>query len=190
MIEAHARQPTRILAWCLMRNHWHFVVWPREEGEVTVFFRWLAHTHAMRWHVAHNTVDRKGSGGDSDVHGAEPALRRRAVAARSSPTARSLAQASQRRPTEGVKERPGPHKLAASPFRRLAASPFRRSFRRSGDITVPASASPGPSFRRSILRTDPSLHGGGQTQASIHRWTTPIWYTGRLLRVSADCRPI
>ena len=41
-----------------MRNHWHFVVWPREEGEVTAFFRWLSHTHAMRWHVAHNTVGR------------------------------------------------------------------------------------------------------------------------------------
>jgi putative transposase len=58
MIEAHARHPLRILAWCLMRNHWHFVVWPREEGEVTAYFRWLAHTHAMRWHVAHNTVGR------------------------------------------------------------------------------------------------------------------------------------
>ena len=34
------------------------MVWPREEGEVTAYFRWLAHTHAMRWHVAHNTVGR------------------------------------------------------------------------------------------------------------------------------------
>ncbi len=58
MIESHDRYHLRILAWCLMRNHWHFVVWPREEGEVTAFFRWLSHTHAMRWHVAHNTVGR------------------------------------------------------------------------------------------------------------------------------------
>jgi putative transposase len=58
MIEAHARCPLRILAWCLMRNHWHFVVWPREDGEVTAYFRWLAHTHAMRWHVTHNAVGR------------------------------------------------------------------------------------------------------------------------------------
>ena len=43
-------------AWCVMRNHWHFVVWPREDGELTAYFRWLAHTHAMRWHVAHGTV--------------------------------------------------------------------------------------------------------------------------------------
>jgi putative transposase len=58
MIEAHARHPTRILAWCLMRTHWHFVLWPREDGEVTAYMRWLAHTHAMRWHVAHGTVGR------------------------------------------------------------------------------------------------------------------------------------
>ncbi|MCC6681687.1 MAG: transposase [Phycisphaeraceae bacterium] len=58
MIEAHERHPLRILAWCLMPNHWHFVVWPRAEGQVTAHFRWLTHTHAMRWHVAHNTVGR------------------------------------------------------------------------------------------------------------------------------------
>lgn len=56
--EAQARQPTRILAWCLMRNHWHLVLWPREDGELSGFVRWLSHTHAMRWHVAHGTVGR------------------------------------------------------------------------------------------------------------------------------------
>ncbi len=56
MIEAQERHPTRLLAWCLMKNHWHFVVWPRRDDELTVFMRWLAHTHAMRWHVSHNTV--------------------------------------------------------------------------------------------------------------------------------------
>jgi putative transposase len=39
-----------------MPNHWHFVVWPKRDGELTAFFRWLAHTHAMRWRVAHHTV--------------------------------------------------------------------------------------------------------------------------------------
>lgn len=59
MIEAQERHPTRLLAWCLMKNHWHFVVWPRKDDELTALMRWLAHTHAMRWHVSHNTV---GSG--------------------------------------------------------------------------------------------------------------------------------
>jgi len=58
MIEAQAVHPIRVLAWSLMRTHWHFVVWPQEDGEVTGHFRWLAHTHAMRWYVAHSTVGR------------------------------------------------------------------------------------------------------------------------------------
>jgi putative transposase len=54
--QAHERCPLRILSYGLMGNHWHFVAWPREDGELTDFFRWLAHTHAIRWRVAHHTV--------------------------------------------------------------------------------------------------------------------------------------
>lgn len=32
MAEAYQRLPTRILSYCLMPNHWHFVVSPKEEG--------------------------------------------------------------------------------------------------------------------------------------------------------------
>jgi putative transposase len=53
---AHARVPIRILSLCVMPNHWHFVVWPNKDDQVTNFFRWLTHTHAMRWRVAHDTV--------------------------------------------------------------------------------------------------------------------------------------
>ena len=56
MLQAHERCPLRILSYCLMGNHWHFVAWPEDDGQLTEFFRWLAHTHAMRWRVAHNTV--------------------------------------------------------------------------------------------------------------------------------------
>src|SRR3954465_6567689 len=56
MVEAHRRHPLRILAYCVLSNHWHFVVWPKTDGQVTDYFRWLAHTHAMRWRVAHRTV--------------------------------------------------------------------------------------------------------------------------------------
>jgi putative transposase len=56
MVEAHQRHPIRILSYCVLSNHWHFVVWPEADGQVTAFFRWLAHTHAMRWRVAHRTV--------------------------------------------------------------------------------------------------------------------------------------
>src|SRR6516165_9516930 len=56
MVEAHQREPIRILAYCILSNHWHFVVWPERDGQLSDFFRWLAHTHAMRWRVSHRTV--------------------------------------------------------------------------------------------------------------------------------------
>src|SRR4051812_17057032 len=41
---------TRLLAYCLMPNHWHLVVWPQEDGELSRFVGWLASTHSHRWH--------------------------------------------------------------------------------------------------------------------------------------------
>jgi putative transposase len=56
--EAHQRVPLRILGYVVMSNHWHFVVWPgRGQGEqVSDVFRWLAITHAQRWHAHHGTA--------------------------------------------------------------------------------------------------------------------------------------
>ena len=56
LMEAHEREPLPILAWCLMGNHWHFVVRPTREGQMSRFFRWMTLTHAMRWRVAHRSV--------------------------------------------------------------------------------------------------------------------------------------
>jgi putative transposase len=56
MVEAYRRHPLRILAYCVVSNHWHSLVWPKSDGQVTDYFRWLTHTHAMRWRVAHRTV--------------------------------------------------------------------------------------------------------------------------------------
>src|SRR5438093_2240206 len=59
LAEAVDEQPTRLLAYCLMPNHWHLVLWPQAEGELTAFVRWLTHTHAMRWHTHYHSA---GSG--------------------------------------------------------------------------------------------------------------------------------
>jgi putative transposase len=55
LLEAQQRHPIRLLDWCLMPNHWHFVVFPSQDVQVTDFFRWLTHTHAMRA-VTHRRV--------------------------------------------------------------------------------------------------------------------------------------
>ena len=55
LLEAMKRRPVRLLDWCLMPNHWHLVVWPRKDDDLTEFFRWLTHTHTQRWHAHHGT---------------------------------------------------------------------------------------------------------------------------------------
>jgi putative transposase len=54
--EALDEHPTRLLGYCLMPNHWHLVLWPRQDGELTAFLRWLTHTHTMRWHAHYHTA--------------------------------------------------------------------------------------------------------------------------------------
>ena len=56
LAEAFERVPIRILGWCLMPNHWHLVLWPKRDGELTDFMRWLTLTHAQRWKHAHDAV--------------------------------------------------------------------------------------------------------------------------------------
>jgi putative transposase len=49
MAEAMEQRRTRLLAYCLMPNHWHMVVWPERDGELSSFVGWLSLTHAMRY---------------------------------------------------------------------------------------------------------------------------------------------
>lgn len=56
LAEAHGRCPIRMLAYGVMPNHWHLVLWPGDDGELTAFVRWLTHTHTMRWHAHHHTA--------------------------------------------------------------------------------------------------------------------------------------
>jgi len=49
--EVQERTDTRFLSYCLMPNHWHLLVWPREDGELSETMRWLTVTHSQRWHA-------------------------------------------------------------------------------------------------------------------------------------------
>ena len=47
--EASLRQPMRILAYCLMPNHFHLVLWPRHDGDISRWVHWLLTTHVRRY---------------------------------------------------------------------------------------------------------------------------------------------
>jgi putative transposase len=56
LVDAQTRVPLRMLAFCVMPNHFHLVVWPSEDGQVSEYMRLATGTHAVRWHVAHGTL--------------------------------------------------------------------------------------------------------------------------------------
>jgi putative transposase len=41
--------PMRICGYCLMPNHWHFVMWPEGDDDLGVFMQRLSVTHVTRW---------------------------------------------------------------------------------------------------------------------------------------------
>ena len=50
------KRPMRILAYCLMPNHWHFVLWPENDGDLGRFMQRLTVTHVTRWQKNYNMV--------------------------------------------------------------------------------------------------------------------------------------
>jgi len=54
--EAQERIPNRCLAYCLMPNHFHLVLWPKTDTELSAFMAWLTATHSMRWHARRRTA--------------------------------------------------------------------------------------------------------------------------------------
>jgi len=54
--EAQQKVPMRLLAFCIMPNHWHLVLWPEQDDALSEYMRWLTVTHAQRWHAAHGTT--------------------------------------------------------------------------------------------------------------------------------------
>jgi len=60
--EGRERYDMRVLAYCLLPNHWHLVLWPKEDGDLSRFTGWVTLTHTQRWH-AH-----RGSAGTGHVY--------------------------------------------------------------------------------------------------------------------------
>jgi putative transposase len=51
LAEVQERVPMRILAWCVMPNHWHLLLWPRQDGELSNYMRLVTLTHTQRRHA-------------------------------------------------------------------------------------------------------------------------------------------
>jgi len=56
LAEAKKKQPMRILAYCLMPNHWHLVLYPYQDGDLSNFMRWVTLTHTQRWHAHYKSI--------------------------------------------------------------------------------------------------------------------------------------
>ena len=50
------RHPVRLIAYCLMPNHWHLVVGPVYSDDLSRLMHWVTVTHAVRWHHHRNSV--------------------------------------------------------------------------------------------------------------------------------------
>ncbi len=59
LVDAASRYPVQVLSYCVMPNHWHLVLMPEKDGDLSRFMRWLTLTHTQRWRSAKNSV---GSG--------------------------------------------------------------------------------------------------------------------------------
>ncbi len=44
------RLPLRVLAWCLMPNHFHLVLQPHHDGDLGRWMQWLMTAHVRRYH--------------------------------------------------------------------------------------------------------------------------------------------
>lgn len=50
------RRPMRICAYCLMPNHWHFLLWPERDGQLPAFMQQLTTKHVRRWQLHRGAV--------------------------------------------------------------------------------------------------------------------------------------
>ena len=56
LVPSSQRPPMRLLAWCLMPNHFHMVLWPHADGDLGHWMRWLLTSCVRRHHRRHGTT--------------------------------------------------------------------------------------------------------------------------------------
>src|ERR1700722_5358655 len=49
ILETLPLAPMRICAYCWMPNHWHLVLWPEKDGQLSTFMQRVTNRHTQRW---------------------------------------------------------------------------------------------------------------------------------------------
>ena len=53
--QGYERLAVRVLGYCLMPNHFHLVLWPRGDGDLSRWMQWLLTAHVRRYHRDYDT---------------------------------------------------------------------------------------------------------------------------------------
>jgi putative transposase len=56
IFEGKEKFPINIFSFCIMPNHWHFVLSGEVGDNISNFMRWITHTHTQRWHTKYKSV--------------------------------------------------------------------------------------------------------------------------------------
>ena len=56
LAQGQQRSNMRIVGYCLMHNHWHLLLWPINDGDLSVFMHWITLTHTQRYQASHSTT--------------------------------------------------------------------------------------------------------------------------------------
>lgn len=56
LAEAKKFVSMRILSYCLMPNHWHLILYPERDGDLSRFMQRVTLTHTQRYHVKTKTI--------------------------------------------------------------------------------------------------------------------------------------
>jgi putative transposase len=50
MVEANERISMRLCGYCMLDNHFHLILWPREDGDLSRWMQWLLTSQVRRYH--------------------------------------------------------------------------------------------------------------------------------------------
>ena len=53
--DASLEIPMRVLGYCLLPNHFHLVVWPEHDGDMSRWMHWAQNAHVRRYHQYYNS---------------------------------------------------------------------------------------------------------------------------------------